>query len=57
MQVDWFMSQEQEASTEALAHKWDPAGQAAVARLEAFLAKVGCSANHAITQHACVQVA
>lgn len=31
------MSAEQEASTEALTHRWDPSGQAAVTRLEAFL--------------------
>jgi len=39
-QVDWFMSAEQEASTEALTHRWDPSGQAAVARLEAFIEQV-----------------
>jgi hypothetical protein len=39
-QVDWFFTREQEASTEALAHRWDPAGSAAVARLEAFLEQV-----------------
>jgi cryptochrome 1 len=38
-EVDWFMSSEQEASTEALTYRWDPAGQAAVDRLEAFLDK------------------
>uniref|UniRef100_A0A383WNN2 Photolyase/cryptochrome alpha/beta domain-containing protein n=1 Tax=Tetradesmus obliquus TaxID=3088 RepID=A0A383WNN2_TETOB len=36
-EVDWFFTREQEASTEALTHRWDPAGSAAVARLEAFL--------------------
>jgi hypothetical protein len=41
VQVDWFMSAEQEASTEALTHRWDPSGQAAVTRLEAFLQQVG----------------
>jgi hypothetical protein len=42
-QVDWFFTREQEASTEALAHRWDPAGSAAVARLESFLEQVrGC---------------
>jgi hypothetical protein len=41
LQVDWFFTREQEASTEALAHRWDPAGSAAVARLEAFLEQVG----------------
>jgi hypothetical protein len=39
-QVDWFFTREQEASTEALAHRWDPAGSAAVARLESFLEQV-----------------
>lgn len=34
------MSAEQEASTEALTHRWDPSGQAAVARLEAFIEQV-----------------
>jgi hypothetical protein len=37
------MSAEQEASTEALTHRWDPSGQAAVTRLEAFLQQVGVS--------------
>ena len=41
LQVDWFFTREQEASTEALTHRWDPAGSAAVARLEAFLEQVG----------------
>eukprot|EP00879_Flechtneria_rotunda_P003190 GHRR01003413.1.p1 GENE.GHRR01003413.1~~GHRR01003413.1.p1 ORF type:complete len:685 (+),score=262.21 GHRR01003413.1:1217-3271(+) len=36
-EVDWFMAREQEASTEALAHRWDPSGTAGVQRLEAFL--------------------
>lgn len=40
LQVDWFFTREQEASTEALAHRWDPAGSAAVARLESFLEQV-----------------
>eukprot|EP00775_Hariotina_reticulata_P012492 gene12492-12626_t len=36
-ELDWFFTREQEASTEALAHRWDPAGAAAVQRLEQFL--------------------
>lgn len=43
VQIDWFMSAEQEASTEALTHRWDPSGQAAVTRLEAFLEQVSSS--------------
>jgi hypothetical protein len=39
-QVDWFMTAEQEASTEALAHRWDPSPAAGLARLEAFLRAV-----------------
>jgi len=35
--VDWFMTREQEASTEALAHRWDPSGAEGVRRLEGFL--------------------
>lgn len=42
-QIDWFMTAEQEASTEALTHRWDPSGQAAVTRLEAFLEQVSSS--------------
>ncbi|KAI8471040.1 MAG: hypothetical protein J3K34DRAFT_520806 [Monoraphidium minutum] len=36
-EVDWFMTSEQEASVEALVHRWDPSGAEAVRRLEAFL--------------------
>jgi hypothetical protein len=39
--MDWFFTREQEASTEALAHRWDPSGAAAVQRLEQFLDEVG----------------
>jgi hypothetical protein len=34
------MTAEQEASTEALAHRWDPSPAAGLARLEAFLRAV-----------------
>jgi cryptochrome 1 len=36
--VDWFASPEQEAATQALAHRWDPRPEAARARLDKFLA-------------------
>ena len=39
-QIDWFVTREQEASTEALAHRWDPSGAEGVRRLEAFLERV-----------------
>lgn len=39
-QVDWFNTSQQEASTEALAHRWDPSGAEGVRRLEAFLQAV-----------------
>jgi hypothetical protein len=38
------MTREQEASTEALAHRWDPSGAEGVRRLEAFLDMVRAAA-------------
>ncbi len=39
-ELDWFMTPEQEASTDALAHRWQPGTEGAHARLEVFLAQV-----------------